>query len=286
MSINSLIENPKIIKELTDYVESGIQGNGIRTLNNNDNNFVLSNTESVGFVNLSSDISVSEMVVSTSISDDTINSTSNLLIQNEEVSQILINNNSITFTAGSTGICTLNSADFDLSGVVLSLDADENIFSTDGTVGQLLSTNGNNTLKWIDNIINDAGLFKQIVYYTTQSAPVFLATSLTLYLATLSNFTVGKTTVCKLYFTFVPSVGSDAININCSLNGVIQQTVQSYVNNEDLGLTVFRGIIFEFVNVATTQQISLTLSNVEITLPVKFNTSGQDYTQVSILEIQ
>jgi hypothetical protein len=289
MSVNTLISNPKILNELVLYVEEKAATNGILSLNNTDGNFVLSDISGVGTVDLSNNIIVNSKLVSNSIFTQNVSSNSDLIIESDSNSQILMSDTGIIINAGNpiNNVTFDNSGNFNLNNVNLVLNSSKNIFSTDGTSNQLLSTNGNNTLKWINNIVVlPSNYIKQISTLQEQQLDEYTTvTELPVFDLSLNGFTIGKNTLYKVYFTFKASNVADIININLNVAGTVY-TTNTYIDVGEFGLSIFRGVVFLAQNISETQEIILTVSNNNPSNPVQFSSNAEDYYNLTCQEIQ
>lgn len=289
MSVNTLISNPKILNELVLYVEENAATNGILSLNNTDGNFVLSDNSGVGSVNLSNNIIVNDKLISNSIFTQNVSSNSDLIIESDSNSQILMSGTGIIINAGNpiNNVTFDNSGNFNLNNVNLVLNSSKNIFSTDGTSNQVLSTNGNNTLKWINNtIVLPSNYIKQISTLQEQQLDEYTTvTELPVFDLSLNGFTIGKNTLYKVYFTFKASNVADIININLNVAGTLY-TTNTYIDVGEFGLSIFRGVVFLAQNISETQEIILTVSNNNPIDPVQFSSNAEDYYNLTCQEIQ
>ena len=289
MSVNTLISNPKILNELVLYVEENAATNGILSLNNTDGNFVLSDNSGVGSVNLSNNIIVNDKLISNSIFTQNVSSNSDLIIESDSNSQILMSGTGIIINAGNpiNNVTFDNSGNFNLNNVNLVLNSSKNIFSTDGTSNQVLSTNGNNTLKWINNtIVLPSNYIKQISTIQEQQLDEYTTvTELPVFDLSLNGFTIGKNTLYKVYFTFKASNVADIININLNVAGTVY-TTNTYIDVGEFGLSIFRGVVFLAQNISETQEIILTVSNNNPIDPVQFSSNAEDYYNLTCQEIQ
>jgi hypothetical protein len=292
MSINSLLTNPKILNELIIYVESQLPTTGITTLNNTDGNCVLTKIGTVGQINLSDNIDLASGNIN-------VNEIITALITNDTVCNIF-SSDSVTYSklyvdpegifiysnSDQYYIAYLNNGEFALSGnVKLLLNNNKNIFSTDGTNGQVLQTDGNNNLSWVTSIQTNETYIKNLYTNYAQLPNQPLAYTITIFNATVNGFTVGKTAIYDFSFTFTPSNVGGGLTILLNVNGSTQSAL-TYVNNDELGLTVHRSVSFEVVSTVTNPLISITVINTEIVQSVQLETFDYDYFTLCINEIQ
>lgn len=287
MSINSLCSNPQIVNELILYVESHLPTTGITILNNTDDNVDVSKLGSVGNVNLSQDVVLANGNINITTIDTSLASNFNSIdIYSKDTinySKLYINNTGIYIYSNSENynVSYLNNGNFELNGgAKLVLNSDSNIFSTDGTANQVLTTNGNNILSWKDRTATN-GYLKNISYFASQLIDS-TTTNCNLYLGTINGFTVGKNSLYQMSFSFTPSNVAGTVVIALTVN-TNQTTIETYINDFDLGNTVVRAITFNVLNDTVNQEISIDLLNDG---GMQFTKSTSDFITFSINEIE
>jgi hypothetical protein len=291
MSINSLLTNPKILNELIIYVESQLPTTGITTLNNTDGNCVLTKIGTVGQINLSDNIDLASgninvnEIITALITNDTVCN----IFSSDSVtySKLYVDPDGIFIYSNSEQyyIAYLNNGEFTLNGnVKLLLNNNKNIFSTDGTSGQVLQTDGNNNLSWVSTATNENYL-KNIYINYAQLPNQSLAYTITIFNGTVNGFTVGKKAIYDFSFTFTPSNVGGGLTILLNVNGSTQSAL-TYVNNDELGLTVHRSVSLEMVSTVENPLIAITVINTEVVQSVQLQTFDYDYVTLCINEIQ
>ena len=290
MSINSLLTNPKIFDELLLYVEENITSDGILTLNNDDGNFNLTVNGDNGVVDLSNNIIVNNNIEADTVTTNKISS-ANVLI-NRPSSFITLNpteiimchgndnNNNITFSS--------TSANLSLNNIKLILNNNNNPFSTDGSATQLLSTDGNNTLKWINNNFGiPSNYISQLGnLYTSQLPEQGPLQSLAIFNFNIDGFQQNKQYIFKVGVSFEATNAPGPIDMNLIFNGN-SNIVTTYINIPDFGSNTFRGFIIVTTNLATESNlnVTLTISNQDPTTPVQFYTNTSDFCTLLVQEI-
>lgn len=291
MSVNSLLTNPKIFDELLLYVEENLTSDGILTLNNDDGNFNLTVNGDNGVIDLSNNIVVNNIIEANTVTTNLITN-ENILINKPSSSVSLFptgiilcngnnNNNNITFST--------TNANLSLNNIQLILNNSINPFSTDGSGGQLLSTNGNNILKWIDNapIIPPNYISQLGNIYSSQLPEQGPLLSLTIFNLNIDGFQQNKQYIFKVGVSFEASNVGGPIDMNLIFDGN-SNIVTTYINSDEFGTNTFRGFLIVTTNSSETSNlnVTLTISNQDITTPVQFSTNTADYYTLLIQEIE
>jgi hypothetical protein len=292
MSINSLLSNPIILDELQTIVNNYIPPSqeGITTLVNTDNNFDLSVLGNVGTVNLSNEL--------------TLNQITSAVIGNNEAAKLDITNNELDLKLQVTGgvnpniilnedsaslkISSINSVILDSSGnlnfnnVLLKTNNMLNPFLLDGTNGQLLKTDGNNNLSWVNSSSFSLPMGLKNIFQTSIQQPVAENTVLELYNSDISGFTVGKKILITVNFTFYTDDLVNAI-VLVKVDNVLAKSINTSINN--VFVHTYRGFTVNYLNTSTTQNLSIIIET-NGSLGTTFYTDGADYISVVINEIQ
>lgn len=279
MSIDSLITNVQILEELEQYIESKLTPTapGITSIINPDGNINVNTQNNICNLNFKDTISVNTFDINT-LKSPNINFPGNLNVSLDDNVNFKLDDTKIQFNNGSSNFTFDNSGNFTLNNLSLLTHSMNNPFASLGSPGQLLQTDGNNNLSWVNpSIAPTTGRMKYIDCQISNSTVFKQGNPLTIFNQTYNNFTPGKTTVVELYHTYyTASAGTFSTTIQVELN---TKTSSSYINA--VNIHKYFGLVQSFPNTGTSQliQISITGQNM-------IYTDGNDYMCVLIYEIQ
>jgi hypothetical protein len=277
MSINSLLSNPTILNELVTIVNDYIppSGQGINSLINTDGNVNDGVIGTVGNINLEDNITISGLTTDNSKAPNIYND--NDIILSKDTTSLNIKSNEISFNVGNS-VFSLDDANLTFSNLSLVTNSMKNPFSTDGSNNQVLQTDGNNNLSWVDLSLGAGGM--KYIGSALIQCPIANSPSLEIYRNTFNGFTVGGTSLIEINFTFYISAAvSSGVNINITVNGD-PYTIQTFISSSNVHY--YRGFTIDVVNTGESQEIVIDLSGVGVT----FYTDISDYVNVLVTEKQ
>jgi hypothetical protein len=277
MSINSLLSNPTILNELVTIVNDYIppSGQGINSLINTDGNVNDGVIGTVGNINLENNITISGLITDNSKAPNIYND--NDIILSKDTTSLNIKSNEISFNVGNS-VFSLDDANLTFSNLSLVTNSMKNPFSTDGSNNQVLQTDGNNNLSWVDLSLGAGGI--KYIGHSLIQCPVANSPSLEIYRSTYNGFTVGATSLIEINFTFYISAAvSSGVNVNITVNGD-PYTIQTFISSSNVHY--YRGFTIDVVNTGESQEIVIDLSGVGVT----FYTDNTDYVNVLVTEKQ
>ena len=277
MSINSLLSNTTILKELTTIVNDYIppSGPGINSLINTDENVNVGVIGTVGNIDLQNDITITSLITDNSKAPSIYNDNDITLFK--DTTSLNLKSNEISCNVGNS-VFSLDDTNLTFTNMSLVTNSMKNPFSTDGSNNQVLQTDGNNNLSWVDLSVGTGGL--KYIGSSLSQCPVINSPSLEIFRNTYNGFTVGATSLIEINFTFYFSAAvASIVNINITVNGD-PYTIQSYANASDVHY--YRGFTIDVVNTGESQEIVIDLSSPGVT----FYTDNTDYVNVLVTEKQ
>jgi hypothetical protein len=279
MSIDSLITNVQILDEIEQYIETKLTPTapGITSIISPDGNMDINTQNNICNLNLKDTISVNTFDINT-LKSPNINFPGNLNISLDDNVNFKLDDTTIQFNNGSSNFTFDNSGNFTLNNCSLLTHSMNNPFASLGSSGQLLQTDGNNNLSWVNpSIAPTTGRMKYIDCQVSNTAEFQQGNPLTIFNQVYNNFTPGKTTVVELYHTYyVASNGLFNTTIQVELNS---KTSSSYINIPN-DHTYF-GLVQSFPNTGTSQLINITITGQNLIYK-----DGNDYLCILIYEIQ
>jgi hypothetical protein len=276
MSINSLLSNPTILNELVTIVNDYIppSGTGINSLINVDGNVNDGVIGTVGNIDLENDITITGLTTDNSKAPNIYND--NDIILSKDTTSLNIKSNEISFNVGNS-VFSLDDANLTFSNLSLVTNSMKNIFSTDGSNNQVLQTDGNNNLSWVDLSLGAGGI-KYITHSQIQFAVAQGSPSLEIFREIVGGFTVGATSLIELDFTFYFTAAvSSGVSINITVNGD-PYTVNTFVSSSNVHY--YRGFTIDVVNTGESQEIVIDLGSPGVT----FYVDTSDYLTLLITE--
>jgi len=277
MSINSILTNPKILDEIIAEVDSRISNVTIKTLENNDGNVELSVVDLVGTVNLKPNMSVNKITCSSFVQTSEITTSNSILSIEANNNKISLSQDNITLQINNdnyiellnTNICNLVNTNLKLNNMISP-------YYTDGTIGQVLATDGNNTAIWAD-AGQPVGLVKNIFQFNQQMTPTGGA-SISVYINNaISGLTIGKTCLYDISFTCFSGVIGTEFTIVVTFDAITQSIV---CNNSVSGVHFPKKIILSQIN--TTESVALGINLVSKTGTI--NVDVNDYLSLNVSE--
>lgn len=286
MSINSLCSNPKILNEFINLVNEGIPTDPILTLENQDGNCAVSTVDREGTINLESEITINSLSSSNEIVTDFLENQDELLIKcSDGDNQVLLTIADIKLSVGNNSDITLSNGNLNFTDSKLKTNNMINPFLTDGTNGQVMATDGNNNIIWVDNEQPPSQKSVSCIFQTVFNLTSTSATSITLYSnPAISGFTIGKASIIDISFTYYLS--NNDYNSQNLISVTLGDNTSSLLSPLQV-IPLFRSplrFIFQVENTAETQALTITLSSTTPTLNI-FTVDQYDYFSCNITQI-